>query len=551
MHTQALTKALTQQLTQPLVGFGDSRVLVTLPQPDFTCKINLGLWEDTRVDDLLLQDCDGIFRTIPGTGNAIVPTGVVPFKNARIVQNLTSNSEDFSVKNTGAGATVTGTNQLNFSATNFGRIYETLSTEAGRSYRVTMKLRNISGDNRFRFYTLNAASGNYGDATIIGTSEDGIYTSTFTGRTGGGNVSVGITNYTYGEKSIYVSWVHIEDVTDQANQNPSEYQKVDTANSLYGFAYYTTANGNTVASGVVTEAVGAAVFPVPTPVHYPDSENYFLNSAAPATQTIDFTALGTGDYTLSVYGAGTVTSADVGATGTGHGTASAGTDVTFNLSVAGTVSFTLSGGTPTYVQVEKKAFSTPPIVTAGASVTRDTCGIRHPFASYFNQTAGVCILDFRCLGITPTSGSIGLVSTREHVSSVLLYDSAANNWLATDSSGWSTRSGALVENNRYRGITHWSVAGGVQVGQKDIDGMGAYTWDATPDSYDGEFLEGAGWINIGYGSDYNLEFFNFQLYNSDKTVAQIEALPLPENQMLLSDSSGFELPDGSSFLFPG
>lgn len=83
------------------------------------------------------------------------------------------------------------------------------------------------------------------------------------------------------------------------------------------------------------------------------AENYFLNPYAPVTQTIDFTAVGTGDYTLTVHGAGTVTSADVGATGTGHGAASEGSLVTFNLSAAGTVSFTVAGGPPTLVQVVK------------------------------------------------------------------------------------------------------------------------------------------------------------------------------------------------------
>jgi hypothetical protein len=81
-------------------------------------------------------------------------------------------------------------------------------------------------------------------------------------------------------------------------------------------------------------------------------ENYFLNPYAPVTQTVDFTAVGTGDYTLTVHGSGTVTSADVGATGTGHGAASDGSPITFNLSAAGTVSFTVAGG-PTYVQVVK------------------------------------------------------------------------------------------------------------------------------------------------------------------------------------------------------
>lgn len=57
----------------------------------------------------------------------------------------------------------------------------------------------------------------------------------------------------------------VEDVSGQANQNPSEYVSVGVLSSPYHGAfvdavkYFNTQNGNTVASNIVTEAVGAAL----------------------------------------------------------------------------------------------------------------------------------------------------------------------------------------------------------------------------------------------------------------------------------------------------
>jgi hypothetical protein len=58
----------------------------------------------------------------------------------------------------------------------------------------------------------------------------------------------------------------LEDVTGQANQNPSEYVSTNVKTSapyhganVDGVKYFTTYNGNTVASNVVTEATGASI----------------------------------------------------------------------------------------------------------------------------------------------------------------------------------------------------------------------------------------------------------------------------------------------------
>ncbi len=96
--------------------------------------------------------------------------------------------------------------------------------------------------------------------------------------------------------------------------------------------------------------------------------NHFLNSGAPATHTSG--SLGTGTYTLWMTGTGSIAVAGTTATITGAGTAIAGTPVTFVVTVAGTVTYTVTGS-PTKAQSENGAFPTPYIITAGAPVPRN------------------------------------------------------------------------------------------------------------------------------------------------------------------------------------
>lgn len=133
---------------------------------------------------------------------------------------------------------------------------------------------------------------------------------------------------TYGVRNIQV-----EVLTGQRNQNPSEYVSRGVLASPYhgamvdGVKYFSTVNPYTVASNVIIDSTGLT--------------NYFVNSAAAATQTTPSLAPGT--YTIWCEGAnGSITVSAGTATISGAGTATPGSPVTFTVLTAGTVVLTVA-----------------------------------------------------------------------------------------------------------------------------------------------------------------------------------------------------------------
>ncbi len=115
--------------------------------------------------------------------------------------------------------------------------------------------------------------------------------------------------------------------------------------------------------------------------------NYFLNSAAPATQDVTLTAVA---HTAWMEGAsGSVALTVNSATATGLPcTVSAGSDCHFTVTGAGTVTATVSAG-PTHVQVENSAQRTSRITTAGSTVQRNGLNASHaPGAGVISEAQG-------------------------------------------------------------------------------------------------------------------------------------------------------------------
>lgn len=156
-----------------------------------------------------------------------------------------------------------------------------------------------------------------------------------------------------------------------------------------GYGIYNRANGNSVdANGVVTDTPGAVLATAPVLRHAPAATNYADgdDDLSGGPETINLSSL-TGNFTLSVYGTAAVTVAAGTATGTGFGQATEGNDITFNLSVTGTITLTLDSGTlDTYQgaamkQVEQGTASTPFIKTSGAPASRTIDQILHPYSA--------------------------------------------------------------------------------------------------------------------------------------------------------------------------
>jgi len=128
---------------------------------------------------------------------------------------------------------------------------------------------------------------------------------------------------------------------------------------------------------------------------WPTRTNYFLNSDSPATQTVN---LSIGEHVLFMKGTGSVAASANNGTATGLGTATDGeaNDVVFDVTIAGTFDFTVSGG-PTWVDVQAGEARTAHIPTTGTAVTAPaiTYSVTSlDTASWYNAGAGTMLVKF-------------------------------------------------------------------------------------------------------------------------------------------------------------
>jgi uncharacterized protein YmfQ (DUF2313 family) len=131
-------------------------------------------------------------------------------------------------------------------------------------------------------------------------------------------------------------------------------------------------------------ASGRSIFPART--------NYFLNSLAPVTQTVDLTGELEGMYTVAVTGSGSAEVAANTAIGSGFGAATEGSPVTFTMDTAGTVDVTIVGSVDA-CQLEgvSEGWPTPIIETEGVAVTRGNENATIPVLGDYWDAAGSTI----------------------------------------------------------------------------------------------------------------------------------------------------------------
>lgn len=486
-----------------------------------TGKLIPGDWENGHTYDRLIKDHEGILRTHTSS--------MVPLGGSRVVTNLIPSSDISGVQwSSDNGATA---------ISNGDGSYTIGLPGSGANRRCTPIIGSVDGVNAIATLAVKGEGSNIGKEIRLqlsrqyGGSWAAAYkqvelTAEYQTITSG--LFIGVTDNNNCRFSILYSSENpatevickepqCEGVTGQTNQNPSEYQEPGTP-GIYNTANATTYNAST---GVVTAAVGAALDPVPYIVSEPASTNEFLNSDAPVTQAI---SVGAGDWTLSVHGSGTATSSANTATGTGFGAATDGSDNTFNITGAGTVDITISGGTPDYVQLENLAFSTSPIITTGASAQRDKTQDIHPYSSaVFNQAEGYLLLDWTPeWDYTEYTFHASLV-TLEYATSLLYAHSSDPGRLATyDGVNGAAVTGVnWIAGKRYVVFVRWSESlNELQIGVINITDGGSLVW-GTAGNYDGSFNVDA-YIKV-VNNDFKNKVHALRIFNKCLPTAEIAA----------------------------
>jgi len=225
----------------------------------------------TRATTATVTDFEGLIKT--------VKSGEARFEGARRVENLVSRSESFSNPWTFdlAGGTLTdngdGSHTITWggSSTDFEQLLLSSTGLYNRSFLASIYVKatgsNIGKNTGFKLRRISGTGyeSSIDNFTLTGNWQR-ISIPVFTGLsdTVGIKVELFIPS-SNPASSVIIKNSQVEDVTGQANQNPSEYVSTNVLSAPYhganvdGVQYFTTQNGNTVASNVVTEATGANI----------------------------------------------------------------------------------------------------------------------------------------------------------------------------------------------------------------------------------------------------------------------------------------------------
>jgi 3-methyladenine DNA glycosylase Tag len=229
-------------------------------------QAGVGVPTFTRATVATVTDFEGLIKN--------VKSGEARFEGARRVENLVTFSEDFS--NAIWTEYVAGSKASTSDVDPLGgnkalKVNNAVGTGAGIKQVTTTNLNGTytisfwgKDDGTNHNFTFQVNEGIVQQSTIVTTSTWKRYSVTFT-STAGTAMNIGFRRAA-ASGYFYVAFPQIEDVTGQANQNPSEYVSTGVKTSapyhganVDGVKYFTTYNGNTTASNVVTEATGANI----------------------------------------------------------------------------------------------------------------------------------------------------------------------------------------------------------------------------------------------------------------------------------------------------
>lgn len=326
----------------------------------------------------------------------------------------------------------------------------------------------------------------------------------------------------------------IEKTTGHTDENiPGDYVSVglseDHGNTIDGLAYFNYANANTVdGGGVVTETKGADLTTDWGARFEPARTNYAdgADDLSGGPETVDLTAGGTGDYTLSVKGTAAVTVAEGTATGTGFGQATEGNPVTFNLTVAGTVTLTLNSGTLDKVeakalkQVEKGSTATSFILTSGSTGSRTADDGSGMFAfANFDITQGSFVVDIQMAA----DETQGLLNFANATVGVLSFDKTSK-FITNDGTNQASVDPNLAANlgDVIRVSVLYSVANGLRIGYRNVTDAGSWVWDTSSAAFDGAFTSDSV-FNVCRSVAVSTILKGLNYYNTDVGEVFIEA----------------------------
>jgi len=200
--------------------------------------------------------------------NAVL-SGEPRFQGARRVENLLSDSQPGNwftaasvTPTTGIADPIGGTDALRLTATGPGGYHlDEIVAKAGASIRNSVWIRRNAGTGTVSLYDGSDTYGATDITAVLTTSWQRIATPVKSVVAGGSN-ALGVLIATSGD-AVDIFQGQMEYVHGQAIQVPSEFVSKGVLSAPYhgagvdGVQYFDTANGNTVASGIITEGSGA------------------------------------------------------------------------------------------------------------------------------------------------------------------------------------------------------------------------------------------------------------------------------------------------------
>ena len=257
----------------PIPGLGDLNGGV---YTDFT-KGSLtgdrgGTWSLTRATATTGVDHESLVRTLL--------SGEARFEKLRRVENrVAGSSRNLTVSWIGQGSPTITANygsvaapDGSFSASRVQwtsgaskAVYQTLTSVAGEARTFSAWMRATSSTSTVRLRNYDGTTSTYSAALVLDTTWRR-YSVSVTGMAASASANFSFEQDAGVSAADFLAWEgQLETVTGQAIQAPSENVSVGVLSAPYhgagvdGVKYFNTANGNTVASNVVTEAAGAAL----------------------------------------------------------------------------------------------------------------------------------------------------------------------------------------------------------------------------------------------------------------------------------------------------